>query len=224
MIRTNQDMMIPLQEFGSSDSDDSSSHDETVVETLSDHATLMVHCLERSSSHRREKYFYHAVTPRAPLRPRSGAATPGITTACARGCGSLPVHEFYHEVFGARATDGTASSTPTVVPEAVLSIQARRHSNSHQVTVWQAFTFREILFVAPPSYDLLSDSEFRTSLLAILELAEDHLGCSSVVMCLARSQPHSADLVRAFMYTGFEMVHPSVYGHSSKFVLVGYEL
>ncbi|KAJ1981826.1 hypothetical protein H4R34_001927 [Dimargaris verticillata] len=60
MIRTTQDMMIPLQEFGGNDSDDSSSHDETVVETLSDHATLMVHCLERSSSHRREKYFYHA--------------------------------------------------------------------------------------------------------------------------------------------------------------------
>jgi hypothetical protein len=42
-------------------------------------------------------------------------------------------------------------------------------------------------------------------------------------MCLNK-EDGLGELLKAFLYAGFEMVHPDVYGHSDEFVLLGYEV
>ncbi|KAI9469588.1 hypothetical protein BX667DRAFT_457045, partial [Coemansia mojavensis] len=72
---------------------------------------------------------------------------------------------------------------------------------------------------------------FRDAIVALMELAEDVLGCSSTIVALPRALNTSlsldtdaaASLVRAFMYSGFELVSPMLYCPSSAYILVGYD-
>ncbi|KAJ1930720.1 hypothetical protein IWQ60_000004 [Tieghemiomyces parasiticus] len=91
-------------------------------------------------------------------------------------------------------------------------------------TVWKACEVAHQLFVQADGFAQLTDEEFRTVLLALLEFAEEARHDTAIVMAINRSQPGSADLVRAFLYAGFEMIHPATYQHSPDYVLVGYEL
>jgi len=62
--------------------------------------------------------------------------------------------------------------------------------------------------------------EFRLCVMAVMEMAE-LLECESMVMCVDKGDK---DLVRSFMYAGFELVHPDVYGHKEGYVLLGCEV
>ncbi|KAJ1650063.1 hypothetical protein IWQ61_009035 [Dispira simplex] len=112
----------------------------------------------------------------------------------------------------------------TMQPDKWLCISSRCDILPGGLSVWKAFVKRDTLFVDATCFDQLSDEGFRTTLLALLELAEDVLQCASIVMCAPRSNPQSSDLVRAFMYAGFELVHPGTYRHSPNYLLVGYEV
>ncbi|KAJ3289187.1 hypothetical protein HDU79_004246 [Rhizoclosmatium sp. JEL0117] len=61
---------------------------------------------------------------------------------------------------------------------------------------------------------------FRESVVAVLELAEDVLGVQNLVVCLDKDREDLANLIRSFLFVGFELVHPSVYD-SNRFILVG---
>ncbi|KAJ3234853.1 hypothetical protein HDU81_001067 [Chytriomyces hyalinus] len=65
---------------------------------------------------------------------------------------------------------------------------------------------------------------FRESVVSVLELAEDVLGVNSLVVCLDKDREDVAVLIRSLLFVGFELVHPSVYDTTNKFVLVGNSL
>ncbi|KAJ1952092.1 hypothetical protein IWQ62_006300 [Dispira parvispora] len=125
----------------------------------------------------------------------------------------LSEHTLSHDVF-----------PQTMQPDKWLWISSRCDTLPGGLSVWKAIVKQDTLFVDATCFDQLSDQEFRTTLLALLELAEDVLHSASIVMCVPRSNTQSSDLVRAFMYAGFELVHPGTYRHSPNYLLVGYEI
>ncbi|RKP23947.1 hypothetical protein SYNPS1DRAFT_23958 [Syncephalis pseudoplumigaleata] len=88
---------------------------------------------------------------------------------------------------------------------------------------WEAFVSDHVMFVRPPAYDVWAANEFRESVIALLELAE-FIECDQAVVCLDKDRADSSDMMRAFMYAGFELVYPNVFQHDSSFVLLGSEI
>lgn len=60
----------------------------------------------------------------------------------------------------------------------------------------------------------------------MIELAEEKTGCTALIVSLDRRlyKDSLSTLLRAFMYLGFEMVDPVLYGQEPGYILVGYEL
>lgn len=112
---------------------------------------------------------------------------------------------------------------PGIIPDSSMAIFSRS-SDPLRVNLWSAFTIDATLFFQPPSYNSWVDDDFRTCIMAILELAENHLSCEKVVVCLHKDSSEVADFVKALMYVGFELCHPKVFNQSSDYLLVGYEV
>ncbi|GAA5805396.1 hypothetical protein HPULCUR_010912 [Helicostylum pulchrum] len=96
----------------------------------------------------------------------------------------------------------------------------------------EAFIHNETVFLSSPfvgaNAGLLNwaDGEFQSCITHLIELAEEKTGCSTLVISIDRRnyKDSLSTVLRAFMYLGFEMVNPSIYGQEPGFVLVGYEL
>ncbi|KAJ1898703.1 hypothetical protein LPJ66_002581 [Kickxella alabastrina] len=97
---------------------------------------------------------------------------------------------------------------------------------------WHGFIIDDVLFVYVSEF-VASEGSFRTAVMALMELAEDVLGCASVICALPKAlstvsggpvdTAAAATLVRAFMYSGFELVSQMLYQPSPAYVLVGYD-
>ncbi|KAG2229605.1 hypothetical protein BDF21DRAFT_379632 [Thamnidium elegans] len=103
---------------------------------------------------------------------------------------------------------------------------------STRTLVCEAFIHNETVFLSSPfvgaNAGLLNwaDGEFQSCITHLIELAEEKTGCSTLVISIDRRnyKDSLSTVLRAFMYLGFEMVNPSIYGQESGYVLVGYEL
>lgn len=60
--------------------------------------------------------------------------------------------------------------------------------------------------------------------MALLDLADEHLECSALVIALERSSPALAGLLHAFMYVGASVVTRPPYPVDDAYVLVGIEI
>jgi len=85
--------------------------------------------------------------------------------------------------------------------------------------VWIGCVTNGTMFVEVPA-DNVWQNEFRECVIAVMEMAE-LLECHTVVICVAKT---AVDLMRSFMYAGFEMVHPDMYCHKEDYVLLGCEV
>lgn len=66
--------------------------------------------------------------------------------------------------------------------------------------------------------------QLRESLVAMLDLADEHLSCKAVIIALEKSNPALSGLVHALMYVGGSYVTESVLEVDSGYVLVGIEI
>ncbi|KAJ1552955.1 hypothetical protein HK096_009782 [Nowakowskiella sp. JEL0078] len=90
---------------------------------------------------------------------------------------------------------------------------------------WRAIVSKNTLFIkVPDSVEWEGGFGFKESVVAVMELAEDILGCGDLVVCLQKTRSDLNSLLRAFMFVGFEIVHPSVYKLGSDHILVGTKL
>ncbi|KAF9110502.1 hypothetical protein BGX27_006267 [Mortierella sp. AM989] len=95
-------------------------------------------------------------------------------------------------------------------------------SNDSKMNTWFGFVSEGALFLRGDGWD---DMDIRESVVAALDLAEEQLGCHSVHLCLEKSNPDLAKLVRTLMYAGFEMVHPDVLANADpKYLVLGMDL
>ncbi|KAJ3416497.1 hypothetical protein HDV05_001234 [Chytridiales sp. JEL 0842] len=92
---------------------------------------------------------------------------------------------------------------------------------------WSAFISAKTLFIKVPESDTVTAANgfgFKESIVAVLDLADDVLKCSNIVICLEKNRKDLASILRSFLFVGFEMVHPSVYNVGHKYVMVAQEL
>ncbi|KAG0210039.1 hypothetical protein BGX28_009716 [Mortierella sp. GBA30] len=95
-------------------------------------------------------------------------------------------------------------------------------SNDQNMSTWFGFVSEGALFLRGNGWD---DMDIRESVVAALDLAEEQLGCQAIYLCLEKSNPNLAKLVRTLMYAGFEMVHPGVLPDADpKYLVVGMDL
>ncbi|KAG0290452.1 hypothetical protein BGZ96_006076 [Linnemannia gamsii] len=95
-------------------------------------------------------------------------------------------------------------------------------SNDSNMNTWHGFVSEGALFLRGNGWD---EMDIRESVVATLDLAEEQLGCQTVQLCLEKSNPNLAKLVRTLMYAGFEMVHPDVLAHADpKYLVLGMDL
>ncbi|KAJ2400729.1 hypothetical protein GGI23_001853 [Coemansia sp. RSA 2559] len=106
-----------------------------------------------------------------------------------------------------------------------------KFSSAGSKDVWHGFIIDDVLYMYVSG--VFGGCDFRTAVTALVELAEDTLGCFSVLVALPKAletPPRSVDpvasaatMVRAFMYSGFELVSPLLYQPSDAYILVGYD-
>ncbi|KAF9162206.1 hypothetical protein DFQ26_003745 [Actinomortierella ambigua] len=115
-------------------------------------------------------------------------------------------------------TTTTAAISQNALPVEVLTTLTIT-SNDDKKNVWYGFIADDALFLRGDGW---GDMEIRESIVAVLELAEEQLGCEKVYLCLEKGHPDLADLVRALMYADFQMVHPSVLPNADpKYLVLG---
>jgi len=66
--------------------------------------------------------------------------------------------------------------------------------------------------------------QLRESIVALLDLADEHFGCSAFVIALDRSSPALGDLLHSLMYVGGTVVTSPPFAVDPSFVLVGMEM
>lgn len=64
----------------------------------------------------------------------------------------------------------------------------------------------------------------RHSIVALLDLADESLGCNALVIALERSSPDLSNLLHSLMYVGGTVVTKPPFPVASAFVLVGLEI
>lgn len=72
---------------------------------------------------------------------------------------------------------------------------------------WDTLLVGRVLYVALPPHILPEGS--RDAFVALLEAAEERLGCQHVVVVFGADRPDRAVLVRTFMFLGFAVLAPS---------------
>ncbi|OMJ10536.1 hypothetical protein AYI70_g10266 [Smittium culicis] len=68
-------------------------------------------------------------------------------------------------------------------------------------------------------------SDFNEYILSLIEFAENTMNCENLIVSLKKSELDGLpQLVRAFMYAGFEIVSPKAFNYSMDYFLLGYDL
>ncbi|KAF8949069.1 hypothetical protein BGZ47_011297 [Haplosporangium gracile] len=92
-------------------------------------------------------------------------------------------------------------------------------SNDAKMNTWFGFKSNGALYLRGDGWD---DMDIRESIVAALELAEEQLECSSVYLCLEKSNPHLTQLTHALLYATFQLVTPGVLPHADpKYLVMG---
>lgn len=71
--------------------------------------------------------------------------------------------------------------------------------------VWQAVLYKQCVYLKPG--DALPDGS-KEAFVALLEYAEEHLGCKQIFVCFNKDIMNKAGLIRTFMFLGFSVVAP----------------
>ena len=62
------------------------------------------------------------------------------------------------------------------------------------------------------------------SIVALLDLADEHLQCAALVIAISRSFPNLGELLHLFMYVGGTVITKPPFQVNPAFVLVGFEI
>ncbi|KAJ1869619.1 hypothetical protein LPJ55_005234 [Coemansia sp. RSA 990] len=202
------------------------------------HGMRLAECsVERAESRQRESYYF---TMGKKIGCRSSAAGLVVPRHNAASADSMHQHAeqgHMHSLALKSASNLLSEIFPEGVPSqgvlksGVSCIQADvRFWAAGCQQPWHAFIVDDVLYMYVSEFSG-SEFNFRDAIVALMELAEDVLGCSSTIVALPRALNTSlsldtdaaASLVRAFMYSGFELVSPMLYCPSSAYILVGYD-
>ncbi|XP_075988544.1 LOW QUALITY PROTEIN: ornithine decarboxylase antizyme [Anticarsia gemmatalis] len=74
------------------------------------------------------------------------------------------------------------------------------------VTRWEAVVQGNTIYLRMPG---VLQSGSKESFMLLLDFAEERLGCSNCIICVLKSRPDRATLLRTFMFMGFQLLPPN---------------
>lgn len=81
------------------------------------------------------------------------------------------------------------------------------NANDATSTQWAAILWHGDLYLSVPNGIAIERS--KEAFVSLLELAEEQLGCKSIVVCFSKSRPERNTLMRMFMFLGFVLLAPN---------------
>ncbi|KAH8556075.1 hypothetical protein BGW37DRAFT_479713 [Umbelopsis sp. PMI_123] len=108
-----------------------------------------------------------------------------------------------------------------------LSVTVSREGPSLEFMECQAFIWNDTIFMQPPAAmsgpATWANGEFQRCIISLIEMAENRSDCHRLVVAI-KHPTDNGNLLRAFMYVGFTLIHPQIYHQSSEYMLFGYEI
>jgi len=172
-------------------------------------------------------------TPRAiPTRSSSGDSTPPLSPDEGSDCGSIELPSPPNGRITPRADDEQAAleflmnifprNGLQALPYAKkVSISAPNMGAVFEGVVLELPNQSKTLYVDGKSAEAVS---LRESIVALLDLADERLGCSALVIVLERASLKLSSLLHSLMYVGGTVVTKPVYQVDPAYVLVGLEI
>jgi len=191
--------LIPLQEFSQAPHADI---DAPVIELNSNFSVV---CKTRSGIEAKQ-------STNGKLSFQTASETPSKTPSK-----TAKPTDFVTDLFADTPAHSRAQSVPT-------ALTVIRKGGSAMTSAWEAFMLDNSVFLRPPPEAQWVEGEFQSSVVGLLDLAEEITECDKIVAALDRSRKDLDQLTRAFMYLGFELVHPGAYQHNSRFLLIGHQM
>lgn len=93
----------------------------------------------------------------------------------------------------------------------------------HVISSWKAVNYMNHLYIKIP--DGLLPAGSRECFVSLLEYAEEVLKVESMFLCISKDRNDRANLLRIFMFLGFEMVHSTIcplIPKDEKFIFMGF--
>jgi hypothetical protein len=110
--------------------------------------------------------------------------------------------------------DGSDDTNPDLISKIInaktpTQITLKLHVTESTFSVWQTVlnNINNILYVALP--EKMSHEASKQSFISLLEFAEEKLEATAVVLCMRKSRPDRAALVRTFLFLGFQPLNPN---------------
>ncbi|XP_047513487.1 LOW QUALITY PROTEIN: ornithine decarboxylase antizyme 1 [Pieris napi] len=114
------------------------------------------------------------------------------------------------------SSDSTAPAHPIHREETIRKILERKDSKAVKIdlkiyltentfTRWEAVVKGNTMYLRVPG---VLQSGSKESFMLLLDFAEERLRCSNCIICVLKSRPDRATLLRTFMFMGFQLLPP----------------
>ncbi|CAB3241667.1 unnamed protein product [Arctia plantaginis] len=87
-----------------------------------------------------------------------------------------------------------------------VKIDFKIYLTENTVTRWEAVLQGGTIYLRMPG---VLQSGSKESFMLLLDFAEERLGCTNCIICVLKSRPDRATLLRTFMFMGFQLLPPN---------------
>ncbi|CAH2056319.1 unnamed protein product, partial [Iphiclides podalirius] len=87
-----------------------------------------------------------------------------------------------------------------------VKVDFKIYLTENTVTRWEAVVHRNTIYLRMPG---VLQSGSKESFMLLLDFAEEKLGCNNCIICVLKSRPDRATLLRTFMFMGFQLLPPA---------------
>ncbi|THH08622.1 hypothetical protein EW145_g2591 [Phellinidium pouzarii] len=172
-------------------------------------------CTQKNNDNGVVGTFHDLATP--PHTPNGSLTSSGFNVQA--GVYDIAAHDFIDRLFPGSAHAALSHAKSVRIASSELAIEADESG--------AGFAFEGVILDLPGRPRTLyidgKDAEnvkLRESIVALLDLADEHLECSALVIALERSSPGLGGLLHSFMYTGATVVTRPPFTLDDTFVLV----
>ncbi|XP_013176337.1 PREDICTED: LOW QUALITY PROTEIN: ornithine decarboxylase antizyme [Papilio xuthus] len=87
-----------------------------------------------------------------------------------------------------------------------VKIEFKIFLTENTVTRWEAVVQGNTIYLRMPA---VLQSGSKESFMLLLDFAEERLGCNNCIICVLKSRPDRATVLRTFMFMGFQLLAPT---------------
>jgi len=116
---------------------------------------------------------------------------------------------FFLDVFGYQKVQNVGQIQSFI--QFVFDLHKFMKLEEEAISSWTGFELDGLLVVrVPDDISGLDALVFKRILVCLMEIAEEKLEVSQIVMCVSKNAENQLTALKAFYYAGFELVHPRI--------------